>query len=66
MTTRFKILRLLKRPTGASLSELRKATGWQPNSLRGFISGALKKKMGLRIRSAKRDTGERFYRIVVK
>lgn len=61
-----KILCLLKRPSGASVTELRKATGWQPHSVRDFLSGTLKKKMGLRVHSAKRDSGERFYRITVK
>lgn len=58
-----KVLTLLQRPNGASLQEIRKATGWQPHSVRGFISGALRKKMGLKIRSAKRENGDRFYRI---
>ena len=44
-----KILALLRRPAGASLPELRKATGWQPHSVRGLLSGAVKKKMGLHI-----------------
>jgi hypothetical protein len=60
-----KILALLRRPGGASLDQLKKATGWQAHSVRGFLSGALKKKMGLRIDSAKRD-GERTYRLASK
>jgi Protein of unknown function (DUF3489) len=35
-----KILDLLKRPGGVTLNELAKATGWKPNSVRGFLSGA--------------------------
>jgi hypothetical protein len=58
-----KILALLKRPGGASLTQLRKATGWQAHSVRGFLSGALKKKMGLRIDSAKAADGERTYSV---
>src|SRR5450631_4280405 len=38
-----KVLELLKRPDGATLQELMKATGWQAHSLRGFISGTLGK-----------------------
>jgi len=55
-----KIIALLKRPAGASLKTLMKATGWQAHSVRGFLSGQLGKKMGLRIRSFQRD-GERVY-----
>jgi hypothetical protein len=61
-----KILSLLRRPGGASLAELRKATGWQAHSVRGFLSGTLKKKMGLRIHSAKRENGDRVYRVAAK
>ena len=61
-----KILALLRRPAGASLPELRKATGWQPHSVRGFLSGAVKKKMGLHIDSVARDDGERVYRVASK
>ena len=61
-----KILALLGRPDGASLAELRKATGWQGHSVRGFLSGAVKKKMGLRITSAQREDGERAYRVPAK
>jgi Protein of unknown function (DUF3489) len=58
-----KILALLGRPSGATLQELRKATGWQAHSVRGFLSGTLKKKMGLRLDSAQRADGERAYRL---
>jgi len=61
-----KILALLARPDGASLAELRKATGWQAHSVRGFLSGAVKNKMGLRVTSAQRGDGERAYRIPAK
>ena len=39
----------LRRPKGASIPELAKATNWQPHSVRGFLSGTLKKKQGLGI-----------------
>jgi Protein of unknown function (DUF3489) len=57
------ILDLLKRPGGAAAKELLKATGWQPHSLRGFISGTLGKKMGLTVASTKGEDGERNYSI---
>jgi hypothetical protein len=56
-----KIPDLLKRPGGASARELLKATGWQPHSLRGFLSGTVGKKMGLALTSTKGEDGERVY-----
>ena len=41
-----KILDLLKRPGGVSSRELMKSTGWQAHSVRGFLSGTVRKKMG--------------------
>jgi hypothetical protein len=58
-----KVLDLLKRPTGATLKELMKATGWQPHSVRGFLSGAVGRKLGLTVESTKRDDGDRVYSI---
>jgi len=55
------ILDLLKRPGGATSKELMKATGWQPHSVRGFLSGTVGKKMGLTITSTKGEGGERSY-----
>ena len=54
---------MLKRDEGATLSQIIEATGWQPHTVRGAISGALKKKLGLSIVSRKLDDGERLYRI---
>jgi hypothetical protein len=56
-----KVLDLLKKPDGATLAEIMKATGWQAHSVRGFISGTLGKKMGLTVTSAKGEDGERSY-----
>jgi len=58
-----KILDLLKRPDGATAKELMKATGWQPHSLRGFLSGTVSKKMGLSVTSTKGEDGERTYSV---
>jgi hypothetical protein len=57
------VLDLLKRPDGATLAELMKATGWQAHSVRGFISGTLGKKMGLTVVSTKGPGGVRSYSI---
>ena len=59
-----KVLELVQRAKGATLSEIMKATKWQAHSVRGFISGTLGKKMGLEVESAKRDDGERVYTLV--
>lgn len=53
---------MLQRPKGASIAELCKATGWQAHSVRGALSGTVKKKMGLSVTSAKSD-GLRRYRL---
>jgi hypothetical protein len=58
-----KVLELLKRPGGVTAKELMKATGWQPHSVRGFLSGTIGKKMGLTVTSAKGEDGERAYSI---
>jgi hypothetical protein len=58
-----KILDLLKRPEGATLAALMKATEWQAHSLRGFLSAA-GKKHSLKIESTKNEAGERTYKIV--
>jgi len=58
-----KVLDLLKRPGGVTAKELMKVTGWQPHSVRGFLSGTVGKKMGLTVTSAKGEDGERTYSI---
>ena len=58
------VLGLLQRKGGATLSQIMKATGWQAHSVRGFISGALGKKMGLKVDSVRREDGERVYTLV--
>jgi hypothetical protein len=58
-----KILDLMKRPGGVTLKELMKATGWQAHSVRGFLSGTVRKKMGIAFESFKNPDGERAFRI---
>lgn len=38
-------------------------TGWQPHTVRGAISGMLRKKLGFNVVLARSDSGERVYRI---
>ena len=57
------IIELLRRKEGATLGDLTKATGWQPHSVRGFLSAQVGKKLGLKLESTKREDGQRLYRI---
>jgi Protein of unknown function (DUF3489) len=56
------VIAMLRRPEGATVDEVRAATGWQPHTVRGVFSGALKKKLGLAVVAAKEERG-RVYRI---
>ena len=57
------VIALLEKSGGASLAEIMEATGWQSHSVRGFISGSLAKKSGLKVDSFKRADGQRAYAI---
>lgn len=54
----------LRRPQGATSLQLMLATGWQPHTVRGAISGMLRKKLGLNVVLAHNETGERVYRVI--
>jgi hypothetical protein len=56
------IQELLGRQTGATIKELAAAAGWRDHSVRGFMSGTLKKKNGLVLTSQIVD-GVRHYRL---
>jgi Protein of unknown function (DUF3489) len=56
------VIALMKRAKGATLSEIIAATGWQPHTVRGFVS-ILGSKGGEKIESSKSDAGERTYHI---
>jgi hypothetical protein len=57
------VIAMLNRKDGATLEAIMKATDWQAHSVRGFISGALIKKAGMKVESFKRSDGERAYAI---
>ena len=54
------LVELLAKPDGSTVDELVAATGWQAHSVRGAISGQLKKKHGLTVTSAKVDAVRRY------
>lgn len=62
-TKQTQLIALLENPTGASLDEITTVTGWQAHTVRGAISGTLKKKLGLAVVSEKIEGRGRVYRI---
>jgi hypothetical protein len=58
-----RVIGMLNRRQGATIAAIMKATGWQPHSVRGFLAGVVRNKLGLTLVSEK--TGEeRVYRII--
>ena len=56
------LIALMRRPEGAEIEEMMAATGWQAHSVRGAISGSVKKALGLTVISVK-EVDVRVYRI---
>lgn len=56
------VIAMLRRKEGATIEQLVKATDWQAHSVRGAISGAIKKKLSLNVTSIKTDDS-RVYQI---
>jgi hypothetical protein len=57
-TKQAQMIAMLKRPEGATVEQIAEATGWQHHTIRGAISGALKKKLGLTIEATRtREVG---------
>ena len=57
------LISLLQAPEGTTMEAMMAATSWKPHTLRGTMSGALSKKLGLIVTSAKESDGARVYRI---
>ena len=57
------LIAMLRRPEGADLDEIAEAFAWQKHTIRGAISGALKKKLGLEVTSTKDGQGRRIYKL---
>ncbi|MBR2536607.1 MAG: DUF3489 domain-containing protein [Hyphomicrobium sp.] len=66
VTKHDRILTLLSRREGATVPEMMEATGWQQHSVRGFLAGTVKKKLGFTMASSKAPGELRRYRIEAK
>jgi hypothetical protein len=66
VTKNVHLLQLLNRPEGASIEDMMQATEWQQHSVRGFLAGTVKKKMGLALTSSKAEGDVRRYRIATR
>jgi hypothetical protein len=62
-TKQAQIIAMLQRPEGASVAEMVEATSWQSHTVRGAISGALKKRLGLPIVAEKVEGTGMFYKL---
>jgi hypothetical protein len=56
------IIAMLRAPGGVTTESMARAAKWQPHSVRGFLAGVVRKKLGLNLISAAGDSG-RVYRI---
>jgi hypothetical protein len=63
VTKQERMLTLLSRPEGASIAEMMQATNWQQHSVRGFLAGTVKKKLGFSLTTSKVAGDDRRYRI---
>jgi hypothetical protein len=61
-TKHARIITMLRAPAGATIATIMTATEWQPHSVRGFLAGVVRKKLGLNLVSEQTDKG-RVYRI---
>jgi Protein of unknown function (DUF3489) len=57
-----RVIAMLQSPAGATIAAMMKATGWQQNSVRGFLAGVVRKRLKLKLDSKKVD-GTRVYQI---
>ena len=58
------LLGLLSKPGGATVENMARAAGWQIHSVRGFLAGHVRTKLGLNLFSEKDAEGVRLYRLL--
>ena len=63
VTKQERLLTLLSQPEGASIEDMMQVTRWQQHSVRGFLAGTVKKKLGFALTSSKLSGDVRRYRI---
>jgi Protein of unknown function (DUF3489) len=63
-TKQSQLLAVLRSPAGGTIEQLTTLTGWQPHTVRGTISGVLRKRLQLNVTCAAEESGTRVYRIV--
>lgn len=61
-TKQSRMIEMLRRPQGATIEQMAETLGWQAHTVRGTLSGALKKRLGLAVTSTKEERG-RVYRL---
>lgn len=58
------IIDAMRHPGGATIAQMMAGTGWQAHTVRGAISGMVRKRLGLNVTLVRNDSGERVYRVV--
>jgi hypothetical protein len=58
------IIDALRNPGGATIAQMMAGTGWQAHTVRGAISGMVRKRLGLNVSLVRNDSGERVYRVI--
>jgi hypothetical protein len=62
-TKHAQIVAMLRDRAGTTITDIMAATGWQQHSVRGFLAGVVRKKLGLNLASERGESG-RVYRII--
>jgi hypothetical protein len=59
------VIGMLTQPGGATIVTMMAATSWQQHSVRGFLAGVVRKKLGLTLAPEKPEGGERIYHVAM-